>query len=161
MLTIFYSLLIAFLPNSDFYKKNQEKTEITFPTPQKEPDLVGVWEGIFTQKGGYKEEYKVTITIKQSGSKISGTTLAYIDDLSATLSFEGEILKGKYVRFSEIDFLNSDDLGDKKAWCKKSVALQIKRIKGELVLEGIWGGKSAFGDCLPGTVIMKKASPRA
>jgi hypothetical protein len=160
MITILYSFLFLFSKNNAYlYSTYLEKENIT-AVESKDSDLSGVWEGVFTQKGGYKEEYKVTINIRQKGSKINGTTLAFIDDLSATLNFEGEISKGKYVSFKELDFLKSDNLGDKKAWCKKSVALQIKRIKNEIILEGIWAGKSAFGDCQPGTVIMRKVPER-
>lgn len=165
LLYSFFHLLTLGNSDSEIDSKLPSKIEKNISSnsivsEQKEPDLNGTWEGVFTQKGGYKEFYKVTIKIEQKGSKVQGTTLAYIDELKATLSFTGEILNGKYLSFTENAFLNSDDLGNQRAWCKKSVALQIKRVKGEYVLEGIWAGKSTFGNCEPGTVIMKKAPER-
>ena len=152
----------VFLVAFSFFNSKQDaisKANIS-ETIKKDVDLNGIWEGAFTQKGGYKDEYKTIIKIVQKGKKISGTTISYVDNLHATLRFEGEIKDNKFVVFAEKEFIETGNLGDEKAWCKKSIAVQIKHIKGTIVLEGLWGGKSSFGDCIPGTVVLKKMADR-
>lgn len=156
---LFSSVFLITIPLFKF-KPICESNPIMNHAIVKEVDLNGIWEGAFTQKGGYKDEYKTVIKIIQKGKKISGTTVSYVDNLHATLRFEGEIKDNKFVVFAEKEFIETGNLGDEKAWCKKSIAVQIKHIKGTIVLEGLWGGKSSFGDCIPGTVVLKKMADR-
>jgi hypothetical protein len=128
----------------------------------KDDDIEGNWEGTITrEEGGKTTEFKIKIVLEQKkGKTITGYSTVYYDKFHAKMSLKGEIMKGGIVKYEEIALVDKDDINDAE-WCIKQVALLLRKEKGQLVMDGLWQGKTSFSTCVPGRIVLKKVAPRA
>ena len=125
-------------------------------------DIEGNWEGTITrEENGKTTEFKIKIVLEQKkGKKITGYSTVYYDKFHAKMSLKGEVIKGDIVKYDEIALVDKDDINDAE-WCIKQVALHIHKEKGQLIMDGLWQGKTSFSTCVPGRIMLKKVAPRA
>ncbi|MEY4905530.1 MAG: hypothetical protein RLZZ292_3345 [Bacteroidota bacterium] len=130
--------------------------------PGKDDDIEGNWEGTITrEEGGKTTEFKIKIVLEQKkGKTITGYSTVYYDKFHAKMSLKGEVMKGGIVKYEEIALVDKDDINDAE-WCIKQVALFLRKEKGQLIMDGLWQGKTSFSTCVPGRILLKKVAPRA
>jgi hypothetical protein len=117
-------------------------------------DFVGSWKGIITQVDGATVRYfDMELTVSPelgSDSTYSVATHVMDGEYHAYIvgrAFEGNKKNRLFIAESEI--IRSDSIPGME-WCVKRYELK-KRIKdGELHLQGVWGGDTSFGECIPG-----------
>lgn len=128
---------------------------------EKALDISGRWEGRITQKeGGYKADYSIVLTLYQKGTKITGQSFVYVDDISATMEIEGKLRAGVLFQYKETKLTDFTKL-EHMEWCLKNGQLIFKQEGNKLKLEGYWQGESPDGPCIPGEVFLEKVTPRA
>ncbi len=124
--------------------------------------LEGAWKGIITQEmpDGPTSEYDILIRIVQDGKKLKGQTTVTWGEKSAKMSFSGRVERKVVIELTEKDFVEKSELEDSWDWCLKNMKLVLKEKDGYYFLEGYWVGKSKFGVCKPGKLLVKKQAPR-
>ncbi|MCB9080393.1 MAG: hypothetical protein H6555_01650 [Lewinellaceae bacterium] len=119
----------------------------------------GTWTGYLTQEeGGYKPKYFFELKLRYDGQLVIGTSYVSIDDIYAEYEIFGEI-KGDVLSFKEIKMVRYTRL-DGLEWCLKWGTLRLKQKGSLFILEGVWGGKSISGPCVPGKLFLQKEVPR-
>ncbi len=152
--TLFFLFGIFLLPSFTCYPPHFEG---------KDNEIEGNWEGIITrEEGGKTTEFKIKVVLEQKkGKKITGYSTVYYDKFHAKMSLKGEVLQdGEFVKYDEITLVDKDDINDAE-WCIKQVALHLRKEKGQLIMDGLWQGKTSFSTCVPGRIVLKKVAPRA
>ena len=124
------------------------------------PNLKGMWTGRLTQnEGGYRTDYAFEVYFQQSGPLLKGRTYVSTSGIYGEMTFTGQKL-GSVLHLQEHELTYSRKPVD-LAWCFKSIQLQMVQRGNEWYLEGPWQGKSEFGTCIPGWIVLKRVVPRA
>ena len=125
-------------------------------------DIVGDWQGVITQNdGGYRPQYTFEIAVRQDADgNLYGQTYVSFEEVTATMSFTGEMIDDKTFSFQESEIVGATELDDMD-WCIKSGKLNLMRQGRKWILTGPWKGQSEFGACVPGFIVLKKKEPRA
>ena len=124
-------------------------------------DLSGLWLGKITQEeGGYAPNYTFELYLKQEGTKITGRSYVFVDEIYATFDVAGDLYSGLYMNLKDVELLENK-VNDGMEWCLKKYQLVLKAKGDEYQLEGFWQGKTSFSTCIPGKVFLKKTKPRA
>ncbi len=132
-----------------------------FLQAQKGADLSGLWLGKITQdEGGYASDYVFEIYIRQDGSKISGRSYVYVDNIYASFDISGSLHSEVYMDLKDSEILESK-VNEGMEWCLKKYQLVFKIKNGVYHLEGFWQGETSFSTCIPGKIFLKKQVPRA
>ncbi|MEO0043060.1 MAG: hypothetical protein RL329_2508 [Bacteroidota bacterium] len=140
------------------YIKNIDSINNT--VTDRKTDITGYWEGTITQDypGGKRVDYAMEVDFVQKGKTITGIATVHHLQYGAKMSVEGKG-KGNYFRFEEGKIIKYDQLPQAE-WCFKKYELIYRHTGSEETLEGLWEGKSSFGDCDPGRILLKKRPPR-
>lgn len=123
-------------------------------------NISGAWKGVITQnEGGYRSEYSFEMYFRQKGTKITGRSYVYIDRIFAEMELKGEWVDKDNITFTETKITRSKR-EENMDWCIKSGKLKLIKQGKTWKLEGIWGGVSSFGPCIPGKIFLTKTIPR-
>lgn len=131
-----------------------------FSTAQSRMD--GIWKGIVTQEGdgGASGQFEIEIRIYKVGKKISGYSIVHWGDKFAKMDIQGTVERSVMVEISEGSVLDKSEIPGYD-WCLKNMHLVLKEKDNKtLILEGFWEGKSQFGGCVPGKILVEKQTPR-
>ena len=123
----------------------------------------GLWEGVVTQEndGGTTSEFKIEIRIYKVGKKIKGYSKVQWGDKFAKMDINGTIERSVLVEITEDSIVDKSEIPGYD-WCLKKMHLVLKEKDNKtLILEGVWEGKSQFGGCVPGKILVEKQTPRA
>lgn len=116
--------------------------------------LDGRWVGIVTQnEGGYREKYDIIMELKVEGTRVTGRSYCWVDEIYVDMSIEGELLEGKFLKIEDLKILDSKVV-DNLQWCMKDYQLIYKKTTD--ALDGFWQGVTAFGPCIPGKVHLRR-----
>jgi hypothetical protein len=123
-------------------------------------NITGYWEGTITQDypGGKRVDYAMEIDFVQKGKHVKGIATVHHHQFGAKMNVEGKG-KGAYFKFEEDKIIKFDQLPQAE-WCFKKYELIYRRKGSEETLEGIWEGKTTFGGCDPGRILLTKKPPR-
>ncbi|MEM6299056.1 MAG: OmpA family protein [Bacteroidota bacterium] len=125
-------------------------------------NLSGVWQGELTQEtGGTSEKYHFELLLEHRGDSITGRSrIANIE----TPAVRGELLlrgtwDGELFRFLEYKILPTLATINPPNLCIKKAKLTLEEGSGVEKLTGSWEGVSpVYGQCAPGTIIVKRTS---
>jgi len=122
--------------------------------------LVGSWSGNLSQnEGGYLDDYHFEIYLIEKQDQYTGRTYVSAAGVEGVMSVSG-VLRGNILYLEEGKLLYSRKPSD-LSWCFKRMQLRIFKKAGEWQMEGPWQGQSAYGNCLPGWIALKRVTPRA
>jgi len=115
--------------------------------------FLGSWTGIITQIDGPTVRYfdmEMTVSL-QIGSDSSYSVVTHVMDGEYNAYMVGEGFKSSRGRLfiAESEIVRSDSIPGME-WCVKRYELKKRMKNGELHLQGVWGGDTSFGACLPG-----------
>lgn len=115
--------------------------------------FIGAWTGIITQIDGPTVRYfdmEMTISA-QIGSDSSYSIASHVMDGKYHAYMVGEGFKSSkgHLFIAESEIIRSDSIPGME-WCVKRYELAKRMKDGELHLQGVWGGDTSFGACLPG-----------
>ncbi|MFK8054610.1 MAG: hypothetical protein AB8F78_00700 [Saprospiraceae bacterium] len=115
--------------------------------------FLGSWTGIITQVDGATVTYfdmEMTVSAQiGSDSSYSVSTRVMDGNYNAYLVGEGFKSGKERLFIAESEIIRADSIPGME-WCVKRYELRKKMKNGELHLQGVWGGDTSFGACLPG-----------
>lgn len=145
-LTLFFIFFLTFLTPLPFYAQH------TF---------TGCWGGKVVQlENGVEASYPYEICLNQHEKAIKGVSYIRVGEVYAEMELTGTIINGNYLRFKEVNIIESENYPGSE-WCLKSAHLLHKTKKNKQTLEGVWQAKVSFGDCTPGTMRLERKVPQA
>jgi hypothetical protein len=157
----FFTLLFYCVLTTTSFKTHQENIDcVSNVVSNTKTDITGYWEGTITQDypGGKRVDYAMEIDFVQKGSQVKGIATVHHHQFGAKMNVEG---KGKdtYFKFEEDKIIKFDQLPQAE-WCFKKYVLIYRRKGADETLEGMWEGKTKFGSCDPGRILLTKKPPR-
>jgi hypothetical protein len=147
--------------STTFFQTHTENTKhVSSIVTANKTDITGYWEGTITQDypGGKRVDYAMEIDFIQKGKQVNGIATVHHHQFGAKMNVEGKG-KGTYFKLEEDKIIKFDQLPQAE-WCFKKYELIYRRKGSEETLEGIWEGKTKFGDCDPGRILLTKKPPR-
>ena len=116
-------------------------------------DFLGSWTGIITQVDGATVRYfDMELTVSpEIGSDSTYSVAAHVMDGEYHAYIVGRAFAGNKDRLfiAESEIIRSDSIPGME-WCVKRYELKKKMKNSELHLQGVWGGDTSFGECIPG-----------
>ena len=126
---------------------------------QQSYNLSGVWTGVVTQNaGGYRSEYKITLTLAFDGNTVMGISYCAVDDIFVKMSIHGQLIKKRFMKIEDMEMLDYKIVPNLQ-WCDKTYQLIYKPETD--TIDGFWQGVSSDGPCIPGKVHLKRKVNRA
>jgi hypothetical protein len=123
----------------------------------------GEWRGIITNidKNGNVTEFQIELRIYKNGKKITGKSTVHWNDKFAQMEIIGKIERGVLLDLVEDSVVKKSEMPEGYDWCMKKMTLLLKEKDAKtLILEGVWEGKSKYGGCDPGKILLEKQTPR-
>jgi hypothetical protein len=99
--------------------------------------------------------------LKNENGKITGNSIISADDIFAKIEVEGTFKNGLSLVLKDVSITENKVVDEKMEWCMKNYILLLKKENNQWQLEGHWHGKTSFGDCTPGRVLLKRGVDRA
>ena len=113
----------------------------------------GSWKGIITQVDGATVRYfDMELTVSpELGSDSTYSVATHVMDGEYHAYIIGRAFEGNKNRLyiAESEIIRSDSIPGME-WCVKRYELKKKMKDGALHLQGVWGGDTSFGECIPG-----------
>lgn len=116
------------------------------------------WSGELTQvEGGFTDRYDLEIRFDSSSEEIiSGIASVSIQDtLVAHMLFDGQWHNGGYIKLSEYEIENAEEVDDYE-WCTKKYSLYLRQKEDSWYLIGFWTGRSESSVCPPGKILLRR-----
>lgn len=122
-------------------------------------DLIGKWDGVLLQDpGGIAPRFDMSMTVYRQGMSVVGTTFVTYQGIWVEMAFSGYRQPNGTFKIIETEILRGvkpEDL----AWCMKRFELTLSYTREGWVLLGPWWGNSGYGECIPGSIRLRKRWP--
>ncbi|HMG14329.1 MAG TPA: hypothetical protein VK590_02710 [Saprospiraceae bacterium] len=121
----------------------------------------GEWVGYMSQEnGGLKSRYNIRLELKTKGSNIEGYCFVQENNLNSKMEITGYWKSKSRFQIMDLNLMNHKE-PDNIDWCYKIYELELKKLKGEYIIEGNWSGKTKEEKCIPGKVYLYRPKPKA
>lgn len=124
-------------------------------------NITGTWEGELVQENStFSNQYKLTLTLKQVGKKISGTAAISIEKISAEVELSGKMIAKNVYELNEIRILRHTEEKNQE-WCLGRFLLNYEKTEKGRELSGFFDSKTTFSTCPVSKIKLVKGVPRA